>query len=250
MYRNPLAHLAAKVVTLLRQAKQWSTVIIVTAAQVGWVESSAANFLGQAVVDEIKNIKIIYAREVFARNQEWRRKNGVAKVSMDESFSVSKTWKVDAMHDLLKEFYGKNHSWKNILSIGDSFDEQAATLQITSEHQNPYSKKTGQEKVVRVKTVKMLECPSMALLITQVELLSEHIAHLIAHDNNEYAVNINFQKDHFIDCLMDKFHPLPIETPNAKAFWQVCSKHHNLWESYVLFYFKLYLLTFRVLKKL
>ena len=209
MYRRPLAVLAQKVVNLLRQAKQFSTVIIVTAAQVGWVESSAANFLGQEVVHELKGLKIIYAREVFARNQQWRVERGLPKVNMDQGFSVSKTWKVDAMRDVLKEFYGNSHSWKNILSIGDSFDEQASTLEVTAEHQDsdqPKSTKTGQTKTIRVKTVKMVECPSMALLITQVELLTEHVAHLVACDNQDHAVNITFVKDNFVDCLMEKFH--------------------------------------------
>lgn len=56
---------------------------------------------------------------------------------IDEDVSVlTMAWKVEAMWTINRDFY-VDHTWKNITSIGDSFNELHALQEVVFMHENP-----------------------------------------------------------------------------------------------------------------
>eukprot|EP00931_Biecheleriopsis_adriatica_P023421 TRINITY_DN14793_c0_g1_i2.p1 TRINITY_DN14793_c0_g1~~TRINITY_DN14793_c0_g1_i2.p1 ORF type:complete len:251 (-),score=56.14 TRINITY_DN14793_c0_g1_i2:185-937(-) len=78
--------------------------------------------------------------------------------------------KQKAMERVLRKFY-QGGSWKNVVSIGDGSAERRALQEIGFRHDNPTSPKTGEQKRLRVKTVKMMEDPSHLDLQSELLLL-------------------------------------------------------------------------------
>jgi len=89
-------------------------------------------------------------------------------------------WKELAFGIEITEFYSRynNQSWKNVISIGDADYERMAAKNVV-EMCSPVNKKKK-----RIKTLKLLEEPTIEELILQVKKIKEAIQIIVLHDGN------------------------------------------------------------------
>jgi len=156
-------------------ASQLGRVCCVTLAQRGWVEKLMEAFLPRlATAWKDFGIQTHYAMEekVPCRShvsgscgpQDPEERSNL-RVQM---FAKRKEL---AMAKALRKFYGRQHSWKNVLSIGDGLYERIALQDIGFQHTNRISTRSGAEKTLRVKTVKLAEESSCVQICHTLQLL-------------------------------------------------------------------------------
>lgn len=187
---GPMMGLSHMMLELLQTAKQHSHVVILTNASAGWVHDAVRNFMpNPELLHEINNTQIVYAREEFARivpDDEFFAR------MVDDDTPYPMSWKKVAMDRTIREFYGQEHSWKNIVSIGDSPLDRWALDDVVLAHSNPVSRRTGVNRPLRCKTVKVIENPSIQQVQVQVMLLTRYIDGLVASDGSfEFDVAFN-----------------------------------------------------------
>lgn len=118
-------------------------------------------------------------------------------------------WKVEALQHELKHFYG-GRSWKNIVSIGNSFDELEALEEITFLHDNPHSLSSGCQKPLHVKTVKLLNCRTIHELTVQAAALRWYMDSLVCFDG-DYEIHVQLDDRaaavlHLTEMCVEKWH--------------------------------------------
>lgn len=88
-------------------------------------------------------------------------------------------WKEAAFKQVIGQFYSRyeGQSWKNIVSVGDATFERDALRQASIARPN-------RDRRCRVKTVKMLDEPSVEELIKQVKVILDGIGAIARYDGN------------------------------------------------------------------
>lgn len=88
-------------------------------------------------------------------------------------------WKEAAFKQVIGQFYSRYEaqSWKNIISVGDATFERDALRHASTARPN-------RNKRCRVKTVKMLDEPSVEELIKQVKVILDGIGAIVRYDGN------------------------------------------------------------------
>jgi hypothetical protein len=174
-YKVPLETLSDHVIKVLRSASSVSKTVILTNAQVGWVEISCRNFLPRVwpVIEEL-SIEVVYARQSVEGDIATSR-----LYNYNYNANAPQLWKERAMKDFITKFYSQylHQSWKNIVSIGDQFCEHDA-LRVVSAARPSMGKKC------RVKTVKLLEEPTLDNLIAETQVINQWLFGLIQHDGD------------------------------------------------------------------
>lgn len=152
----------------------------------------------QHLVD-MHSLQVIYAQEcadpeevaAFMKDQSKTPEEGVAFWTGVKRTAISR--ELDAFH---KKF---DISWKNVMSLGDSNFERYGTLDAVQEYLKremsggsvvqtgqtveAVSPKDGQTKRLRMKTVKMLDEPTVVELTAQLKLLRRWFPHMVDRDD-------------------------------------------------------------------
>lgn len=185
---------AQRIIELIQAAKRVSRVVILTNASAGWVHDAVRNFMPiPALLREIDNTPIIYAREEWARvAPDYMMDVYSMYEHHDDEEPLPMSWKKVAMEKVLREFYGPEHSWKNVLGIGDSPIDRWALDEVCVKHNNPTSGRSGMARPMRVKTIKVIESPSIQLLQAEVMLLTKYFHGLLLADGT-FEMDILFQ---------------------------------------------------------
>lgn len=151
---DALAALAAAVCAVMEQAMAHADrVIIITNAETGWVELSAAKFL-PTVVPLLKRVTVLSARSTYER-----------------LFPASPLqWKFYAFQQHLAQTLAQTCVAKNVLSFGDSHVERQAVRAVTRGAVN-----------TRTKSVKFAERPSLDQLRREIELVHNCFQYILTH---------------------------------------------------------------------
>lgn len=175
-----LGKLEQAVIVLLNTALQYGQVHIITNAETGWVQLSAAKFI-PAVVPMLSKVNICSARSTY-----------------EHMFPDSPLkWKYHAMQERLYALYnGATHDStveKHILSFGDSHVEREAVRAVTRGLHNTLTK-----------SVKFAERPSMEQLRRQVELVNNCFSYI-----NNHTGDLDLQ----LTVTLNTNAPAPTPTP-------------------------------------
>ena len=188
-YKLPLESLSDQVIKVLRASSLIAKTIILTNAQVTWVEISCKNFMPRVwpVIQELK-IDIVYARQSVEQDVATCR-----ELDYNYNSNAPQLWKERAMKDNISRFYSQylHQSWKNIVSIGDQICEHNA-LRIVS-----VARPTGKKKC-RAKTVKLIEEPSIENLVAENQVIIQWLNGLVQYDGD---LNVDLSTDD--DVLLD-----------------------------------------------
>jgi len=150
-----LKDLEMSVISLLRLAKMYGDVHVVTNAETGWVQLSAKKFI-PGVIPLLEEITVLSARSAY-----------------EAMFPESPLkWKFYAFREKLGELFTKAHA-KNIISFGDSHVEREAVRAVTRGFPN-----------TKTKSVKFAEKPSMEQLRRQLELVTNCFQYIHSHDGD------------------------------------------------------------------
>jgi hypothetical protein len=155
-----LAACSAAALRVLAESRKFGNRLIVTNADHGWVHDSAARFM-PSLAGELKDIPVISARSIF-------EPQGIVDAKMRK---VMCFWRVvQCFHSGPQGIWGL----QNLISIGDSLEEQEATIKI-AQHCPCY-----------VKSVKLADRPSMRQLAQQLDLLvfTDQLAEIFYHVGN------------------------------------------------------------------
>jgi len=161
-----LRELEQSIVGVLNLALQYGDVHIVTNAETGWVQLSAAKFI-PAVVPLLSRVSVLSARSTY----EGRYPDAPLK------------WKYYAFQDKLAPSFSEPKRHKNIISFGDSHVEREAVRAVTRGFPN-----------TRCKSVKFAERPSMEQLRRQIELVTNCFQYIHHHEGDldlQLTVTIN-----------------------------------------------------------
>ena len=188
-YKLPLESLSDQVIKVLRASAAISKTIILTNAQVTWVEISCKNFMPRVwpVIQEL-GIDIVYARQSVEQDVAVCR-----ELDYNYNANAPQLWKERAMKENISRFYSQylHQSWKNIVSIGDQICEHNA-LRIVS-----LARPSGKKKC-RTKTVKLIEEPSIENLIAENQVIIQWLNGLVQYDGE---LNVDLSNDD--DVLLD-----------------------------------------------
>eukprot|EP00929_Paragymnodinium_shiwhaense_P099099 TRINITY_DN6065_c0_g1_i3.p1 TRINITY_DN6065_c0_g1~~TRINITY_DN6065_c0_g1_i3.p1 ORF type:complete len:301 (+),score=48.05 TRINITY_DN6065_c0_g1_i3:343-1245(+) len=199
-FQVPLKELEDEVEKVLQLAMTLGQVVIVTNAMEPWVEVSCKNFLPR-LMPLVSRIPTIYARSVYESFGVDRRR-GTAGYNNDQSAMpgmfaadgrdklgmttplalLPQKWKEVVFEQEIRSFYSRysEQSWKNVISIGDSFFERDALRQVVltccpNKHMH---------KICRTKTAKLLEEPAIEELTAQVRIIHDSLYLMVHHDGN------------------------------------------------------------------
>jgi hypothetical protein len=165
---SALSTLANAVCELLRAAALCGRVVIITNAETGWVELSAAKFIPSVLplLGEL-NIQILSARSTFE------------KTYPDNPLK----WKCAAFESVLSSLLSQKHIEKNVLSFGDSHVEREAVRTVTGSCDNTLCK-----------SVKFAERPTCEQLTRQIALVHNCLNYIHHHNNHldlQLTVTVN-----------------------------------------------------------
>jgi len=180
-YQKPLAEVADIVCNILAAAAEMGQIVIVTNAQVNWVQTSCRNFL-PAVWPMLQkyNCGIVYARakfEVDPATPVPRHR----QFEYNSNANCPQKWKEDAFRGEIGKFYSRygGQSWKNIISVGDQVCEHDACRIVVSQRPGDLRKRK-----CRVKTVKLLEDPSIEDLVAQLHVVHSWLRGIVMYDGD------------------------------------------------------------------
>lgn len=184
----------------LAEAAGVANIFIVTLAKRGWVDMTIRNFL-PGLEHSIKHHapKVIYAQE-FAKEEDLSR--FITNAGNHPPEEIAAFWtrvKGDAISKELEEFHRKlDASWKNVISLGDSDFERHGTMAAGQDYMRremeggsvrqagPHTaegvSKDGHLKRLRVKTIKMLDKPTVLELTAELTLLRRWLPHIVQRD--------------------------------------------------------------------
>jgi hypothetical protein len=161
-----LRELEQSVISVLTLAMSYGEVHIVTNAETGWVQLSAAKFI-PAVVPLLSQVAVLSARSTY----ECRYPDSPLK------------WKFYAFQEKLSTVFNDVKAMKNIISFGDSHVEREAVRAVTRGFPN-----------TRTKSVKFAERPTMEQLRRQIELVTNCFQYIANHEGDldlQLTVTIN-----------------------------------------------------------
>lgn len=151
-----LQELEQGIITVLTTALQHGEVHIITNAETGWVELSAAKFI-PGVVPLLNRVSIISARSTF-----------------ETQFPGSPLrWKYYAFQEKLAPHLSESKKYKNIISFGDSHVEREAVRAVTRGYAN-----------TRCKSIKFAERPTIDHLKRQLELVTNCFQYIFQHEGD------------------------------------------------------------------
>jgi hypothetical protein len=151
-----LKDLENSVISLLKMAKTYGDVHVVTNAETGWVQLSAKKFI-PGVVPLLEEVNVLSARSTY-----------------ESLFPESPLkWKFYAFRDKLCSLFTNSDSHKNIISFGDSHVEREAVRAVTRGVPN-----------TKTKSVKFAEKPSLEQLRRQLELVTNCFQSIHSHDGD------------------------------------------------------------------
>lgn len=226
-FKKILDDLQAMVLKILEESMKLGHVVIVTLARPPWVELSCKNFyplVGKFI--EQHKIKVVYAQDLDGKVPENYNKQKFLSGEDAQLFWTQK--KQRAIMGEVAKFYAKSGaSWKNVISVGDSDFERAATqaslwdyatleegvtqmpevgcaaskLAILSPSRskgkhvdnNAVSGFVGRHyRRLRVKTIKMFDSPSTEDLVSELNLILKWLPALVAKDT---GLDIDFENE-------------------------------------------------------
>ncbi|CAB1109861.1 unnamed protein product [Ectocarpus sp. CCAP 1310/34] len=156
--RRDLAQLERSVAKCFKNARRLGTVIIITNAESGWVELSAARFFVN-VLPLLEGVPVISARSLF-----------------ESQFPGSPLcWKSAAFAYMMHDHFLERPQWmqKKVVSIGDSNEEKVA-MRIAS----------GQHGTMEAKSVKFITGPDPEALACQLDFVTKHLASVLSSNSD------------------------------------------------------------------
>jgi hypothetical protein len=172
---------------------EFGEVYVVTNAEMGWVQLSAKKFM-PALLPILQNLPVLSARSTF-----------------QNSFPNSPLkWKFCAFQQQLSPFMNNVHSYKNVLSFGDSHVEREAVKQATRGCPN-----------TKTKVVKFYERPSILQLQHQIDLIYWCFQSIHDHED-DLDLALTIKEDEVASLPLDfaGFEPRECYGPNHHH-------HHN-----------------------
>ena len=136
---------------LILEALTYSSVVIITNAEEGWVQESAKHYLPR-VSHLLKWVTVVSARTRY--EDKYQLECG--------------KWKEMTFQDELPKLMPPNCEHFSILSIGDSLHDREAAIAFGKSASN-----------VTVKSIKMIECPSPSQLATEQELIANALSSMV-----------------------------------------------------------------------
>lgn len=177
-----LKQLESTVIDLFSNLSQYYDVIIVSNADITWINNCLTHFL-----EELKeyindnSIKIYSAKNMFSK------------------FTKNKyEWKVKCFKKVINDLYKNdvNFSDLNVISIGDRNEEKKAVFNL--------------EKIIKFhkiipKFIRMISFPSAATIILQLKYLKNNLNNMIYETNSIFKLTIQFKNDNpEIICVSPK----------------------------------------------
>lgn len=152
--QDDLKALSKAVISLLTLALDYGQVVIVTAAETGWVELSASMFLPDCLPLIQRRIRVVSARSTFESMYpgspgDWKRLAFAHEVEMQST------------------------PLRHVLSFGDSSSEREALLGIAETHGD-----------IVAKSLKFMTHPNICELRQQIELVIGYLDYMCTHDEN------------------------------------------------------------------
>lgn len=194
---------ASQVKALLKTAKTFGRIVIVTLARRPWVTDSCANFYpGVGELLKRLGVKIVYAQEDRPQASVDAAVEGMSDEEFIEFWAEVKGM---AIARELQDFYTlyEGQSWKNVISIGDSDFERLGTRGavraymtergihgagaqgVDASNGSPKGQEVnGHVYQVRTKTLKMLDYPTSDELMVQVRMIQQWLPHLVRLDDS------------------------------------------------------------------
>jgi len=154
---HELAECAAAALQALRAARTVGDVLIVTNSDHGWVHETAARWPHLAV--ELCGIPVISARSIFAPQ-------GISSPKERKELCFRRI--VECFHSGLAGSRGV----QSLVSIGDSLDEHQAAM------------KVAQNCPCYVKSLRLMERPTLTQLAQQLQVFSTHLPLIASHAGN------------------------------------------------------------------
>lgn len=154
-----LETLQDSVIPLLERASKHGQVIIITNAELGWVEQSCRKFMPR-VLPHVTKLKVLSARSTFER-------------SYPDSPS---DWKEQAFGQEIQSLYHGKHvdHKKNVLSFGDSIHERTAIQKVTA-NMGPST---------HTKSIKFVERPTAEQLKRQVDFVLSCFEEIVGYEGS------------------------------------------------------------------
>lgn len=156
-----LADWSVAVAHVLRVARTVSSCVIVTNSDHGWVQETVARWF-PGLASEMVGIPIISARSIFEAQ-------GIADAQQRKVLCFQRI-----VQCLCSGTTGTEGT-QSLVSIGDSLDEHEACMQV-SHHFPCYAK-----------SLKLLQRPTMAQLVQQLDVVSAHLPKILAHKGDLVA---------------------------------------------------------------
>lgn len=220
-----------RVAEFLAEAAEQANLFIVTLARRPWVETSMERFMPElSEVLKRHAFKVIYAQEV-ADEQEVQ--SVLASGNVQEGAALWTRVKGDAISQELEEFHRRQDaSWKNVISLGDSDFERYGTITagqdymhremeggslFTTGHTPEGVSKDGHLKRLRLKTVKMLDKPTVLELTAELALLRRWLPFIIQRDSG-FDLELDGTDD---DSKLVELHRLVTGDEDPSLSWRV-----------------------------
>merc|ERR1719352_1282807 len=123
---------------------------------------------------------IVYARAKFDQGSDDAKRNPKL-FEYNYNQNIPQMWKEHAFEGEITRFYSRysQQSWKNIISIGDQVCEHNAVKLVTSNR--PADMK---RKKCRVKTIKLLEDPTIEDLTAQLHVVYQWLTGIVMYDGD------------------------------------------------------------------
>ncbi|CAK4082445.1 unnamed protein product [Aphanomyces euteiches] len=155
-----LEELEECVIALLETAIKYGRVVIITAAETGWVELSASLFMPRCIPIITQHIKVVSARSTY-----------------EELYPASpKKWKIEAfLHEVYNHPNEYSTTPKHIISIGDGPTEREALINL---------KMAGCDNSFHAKSLKLITYPNAVELKMEVRLLLDNLHTLCTHEED------------------------------------------------------------------
>lgn len=156
-----LRDLEDSVVQLLEKALEYGRVIIVTAAESGWVELSSALFMPKVVPFLHTQIKVVSARSSYEYLYP----------------DCPRRWKIEAFNHEIFPITDFEEEWlmpKHIISLGDGPTEREALINLKMQAMDD----------CHGKSMKFITYPKISELRLEVELILANMEHLCTHDGD------------------------------------------------------------------
>lgn len=162
-----IKELENEIIELFITLKQFYDVIIISNADIKWINNCLIHFL-----DELREYIVDNDIKIFSAKNN--------KIS-------PKDWKVNCFKNVIKELY-KDEYELNIISIGDSNEEKKAVM-----------------KFKNSKFIKMISYPSAKSIILELNYLKNNIHNIVLDNKIIHKMKIEIKNNNIeINCISDK----------------------------------------------